>query len=168
MKSQPAKLREFIRTALISPCGLYRYYLTRTWAPGPRMVFVMLNPSKADANIDDQTVLKCVGFAERFGCGSIAIVNLFAFRATDPKDLAAAGYLAGPDNDFWLLSACVAADHVVYAWGANASKPPIGRQAWHVSAMLGRHVDAPLCIARTAEGYPQHPCMAPYAPLIPY
>jgi hypothetical protein len=132
------------------------------------MVFVMLNPSTADAENDDQTIRKCLGFAQRAGCGSLAVVNLFAFRATDPADLRAARYPVGPENDFWLLSACSAAEMVVYAWGANASGHAVARRAREVQAMLAPHVRRPLCIAKTKDGHPQHPCMAPYGPLVPY
>lgn len=169
MKNQPGWMQDYLRTALISPCGRYRYYLTRTWAAGlARMVFVMLNPSTADADIDDQTVRKCVRFAELAGCGSLAAVNLFAFRATDPDDLKAAQYSVGPDNDFWLLSACSAAEMVVYAWGANADKHRVARRAREVQALLAPYVKHPLCIAKTLNGHPQHPCMAPYGYLTPY
>jgi hypothetical protein len=75
------------KSAVISPCGLYRYRLTRTWdAVRWSAAFVMLNPSTADAVDDDPTIKRCVGFAKRWGCGGIVVANLFAFRSADPDE----------------------------------------------------------------------------------
>lgn len=72
----------------LSPCGLYRFWLTRCWAPAkPCALFIMLNPSTADHEQDDATIRKCIGFARRWGMGSIRVANLFAYRATKPDDL---------------------------------------------------------------------------------
>ena len=97
--------------ALISDCGAYRYLLTRFWENTEHrrarrrrhiMTFLMLNPSTADSNQDDPTIRKCVQFAHRNGCNGMHVVNLFAYRATDPRDLieaAAAGVdIVGPEN----------------------------------------------------------------------
>ena len=77
-------------TATISPCGSYRYTLTRdlglAMKPKRPCLFVMLNPSTADALMDDRTIRRCKGFATREGCTSLTVVNLFAFRATNPDD----------------------------------------------------------------------------------
>ena len=88
---------ETIKRATISEDGLYRYALSRTWE-GPiwSLAFIMLNPSTADATEDDPTIRKCIGFAQRNGCNAIEVVNLFAFRATDPNDLRRAGYPVSP------------------------------------------------------------------------
>ncbi len=74
--------------AAISLCGTFRYTLTRVWDDfAPRVLFGLLNPSKADAQLSDQTLRKGIGFAQRWGAGSVEFVNLYAYRATDPKDL---------------------------------------------------------------------------------
>lgn len=79
---------EQLRGAVISDDGRYRYRLWRTWAPElPRMAWIMLNPSTADAEVDDPTIRRCVGFAKREGCGGIEVVNLYAYRSTDPSVL---------------------------------------------------------------------------------
>src|SRR5689334_20041621 len=75
---------EIVKSAVLSPCGLYRYRLTRRWGDGPALLFVMLNPSTADATEDDPTIRRCTGFAKREGMPAIEVVNLFAWRATDP------------------------------------------------------------------------------------
>ena len=83
-------------TAVISQDGLYRYHLERRWSDAPFLTFVMLNPSTADAEIDDPTIRRCVGFSKREGAGGIAVVNLYAFRATSPADLRQASAPYGP------------------------------------------------------------------------
>jgi hypothetical protein len=76
------------RGALLSGDGRYRYRLWRLWNDQlPIMAWVLLNPSTADADIDDQTVKKCIGFAKTNGHGGIIVVNVFAWRARDPREL---------------------------------------------------------------------------------
>ena len=92
--------------AAIDPTGLYRYSLWREWdANAPRVAFVMLNPSRADANTDDPTLRRCLGFARSWGCGSIEVVNLFAYRASRPDILRVVLDPVGPENDRYLQEA---------------------------------------------------------------
>lgn len=88
--------------ATLSVCGRYRYALGRAWdePTDGRPVFsiVMLNPSTADHAVDDPTIRKCVHFAKQEGCGSLLVRNLFAWRATDPKELRGALDPVGPQN----------------------------------------------------------------------
>ena len=86
------------KEAVISDCGAYRYHLARIWEEGPQhsglrhlwrpknLAFVMLNPSTADAYEDDPTIRRCIGFGQRDAFDSITVLNLFAGRATKPKD----------------------------------------------------------------------------------
>jgi hypothetical protein len=72
------------RSARLSECGTWRYYLARHWAPkGEALAFVMLNPSTADATVDDPTIRRCIGFARRDGYAGLVVVNLFALRSTE-------------------------------------------------------------------------------------
>ncbi|MDB5297796.1 MAG: hypothetical protein JWO31_3779 [Phycisphaerales bacterium] len=78
--------------AVLSPCERYRYVLHRWWDESkPAVCWLMLNPSTADAATDDPTIRKCCGFARAWGAGGIAVVNLFALRATDPRRSTTAG-----------------------------------------------------------------------------
>jgi hypothetical protein len=149
------------RSAVISDDGLYRYYLSRRWGGGKSMVFIMLNPSTADASVDDATIRKCIGFAERANCTAIEVVNLFGFRATKPKDLWLADDPVGPDNlhnvAFALASSkdCI----VVCAWGANASN----EDSADVRLLLARKGIRAKCLGVTSGGQPRHPLMLAYA-----
>ena len=114
-------------SAVISECGRYRYTLQRDGvvnASNGTVVFCMLNPSTADASIDDPTIRRCRGFAERWGCAGLMVVNLYGLRATDPRELqrVSRADAIGPDNDEWLGKVAAAARDVVCAWGAGAAQ----------------------------------------------
>ncbi len=148
-------------TAETSPCGLYRYRLTRTWdAAAPAVVFVMLNPSTADASEDDPTIRRCLGFARRERAGGLVVANLFAFRATDPKALEDAADPIGPDNARW-ISTCVreTSGPVVAAWGASVPRRHEDIVGRTVIPLLP--VDRLRCLGRTASGAPRHPLYLP-------
>lgn len=108
--------------AFISDCGQYRYWLTREWGEGGNLLaFVMLNPSTADASIDDPTIRRCVGFAKREGRSGIVVVNLFAGRATDPDEMFNMRDPVGPNNhDQWMSWLRHERTKVVCAWGADS------------------------------------------------
>lgn len=151
------------RTANLSPDGVYRYRLGRRWAPGgSRMAFVMLNPSTADADVDDPTIRRCIGFAKREGCSAIAVVNLYAFRATKPVRVAEADArgvdIVGPENLLHLQTAVGSSDLVVAAWGGSIEKLP--RRDWLVDYVVDLCVglDRDLfALGHTAAGHPRHP-----------
>src|SRR6266540_5624421 len=111
------------RTAEISACGKYRYRLGREVGPWPRIAcFVMLNPSTADHQVDDRTICRCMDFAQRWSCGELVVVNLFAFRATDPFEMMLADDPVGRKNGDHIVSVAARAHNsgglVVAAWGA--------------------------------------------------
>lgn len=144
------------RGAIISNCGRFRYRLTRRWGLGRTLAFVMLNPSTANATEDDATVRRCMSFADREGFDAIEVVNLFAYRATDPAELRRAGYPVGPGNDEWIRSTVLGADAVCVAWGARVAgleRPQL------VLPMLYALGVEPQCLRITRSGYPQHPLM---------
>ena len=153
--TEPAQVQ---RSAVISDCGRYRYELRREWAPGPTAVFVMLNPSSADAEIDDPTIRRLAGangFARHCGCGSLLVVNLYALRSADPAALWDADDPVGPDNDRHLWSAAATAmatgGPLVGAWGANAKPERIAA----VLAIPG--MDRLQALDVTKAGQPKHP-----------
>lgn len=138
-------------TAILSPCGRYRYRLTRRWGDGPTCGFVMLNPSTADADQDDPTIRRCIGFAKREGCGGLIVVNLFAWRSTSPLGLLDADDPVGPDADDHLLLAIDQVDGpLIAAWGVWNR----GTRPGDVRAMIGKHC---VCLGKTKDGHPRHP-----------
>jgi hypothetical protein len=143
--------------AIISECGRYRYSLQREADPDGResVLFVMLNPSTADAMQDDPTIRRCVGFARAWGASELLVGNLFAYRATQPDELYSALDPIGPDNDFWLRSLSARSAMVVCAWGAH---PMAKRRAIEVRAMLGREIHH---LGLTKDGAPKHPLYLP-------
>lgn len=132
----------------------YRYLLTRRWGVGPTAVFVMLNPSTADAERDDPTLTRCVSFARREGCAALAVVNLFALRSPDPRVLARHRDPVGPRNDTYIAAACAAAPLVVAAWGTGGR---LHGRAAQVTAMLARAGVRLWCVGTTKDGSPRHP-----------
>lgn len=152
--------------AILSDCQRYRYRLWRRWDyEKPALCWVMLNPSTADAATDDPTIRKCIGFAKRLGYGGIDVVNLYAWRATDPREIARADDPVGPLNDATLLSAARTAGEsnssVICAWGAHARRSP---RAADVLDLLRFQATA-FCQALriNAGGEPAHPLMLPYS-----
>ena len=145
-------------SATFSDCGRYRYTLERHWDEGqPAVLFVMLNPSTADAEKDDPTIRRCIRFAKDWGYGSLLVGNLFAWRATDPKALIGVEDPVGPGNDAALVGMRDRARGVVCAWGAN--KAAHGTRADTVKAMLGQS----WALGLTRGGMPRHPLYVPAA-----
>lgn len=146
------------KTATLSPDGRYRYALGRRWADsGRRVLFVMLNPSTADATSDDPTIGRCVGFARAWGRDGLIVVNLYAYRATDPAALAGLGSVAvGPENDRYLRAYASTADLVVAAWGASLPADGGDARAEHVLGILRDYADVHH-LGLTKAGRPRHP-----------
>lgn len=143
------------RHADFSPCGQYRYALTRVWEQTDRghVVFVGLNPSTADDARDDPTIRRCIAFAKSWGYGGLTVLNLFAFRATASKDLLVADEPVGPDNNAWLQTA-LHAPLVIAAWGRLGSHR---QRASQVRAML----PAWHYLRLNKDGAPAHPLYLP-------
>jgi hypothetical protein len=138
--------------AVISEDGLYRYFLSRTWAnTGKKIAFIGLNPSTADATNDDPTIRRCVQFAKDWGGTSLLMVNLFAYRATKPSVLLDVSDPIGPDNDKWLEKVIRSADIVIAAWGNHGSL--LNRSA----AVIERYEDKLQALNMTKMGMPGHP-----------
>lgn len=150
---------EIGRNALISDCGLYRYTLFRRIDDknDKCLAFIMLNPSTADATIDDPTIRKCKGFAERMGYSWIHVVNLFAYRATSPKEIKKASNPIGDDNILHIRAAAAMADKIICAWGCSGT---YGRQNEKVMELLSGYDLHALEI--TKHGHPKHPLYISY------
>lgn len=152
--------------AVLSDDRLFRYELTRQWdSELPWVNFIGLNPSTADETNDDPTIRRCVGFGKRWGFGGIRMTNLFAFRATLPKDMLTCpnpigevGTFLTPSgveftnrNDFWLWTAMKSSGLCVAAWGRDGRHLYRGAK---VKLLLGTGIK---CFGKNADGTPKHP-----------
>jgi len=108
--------------AIFDKTDTYRYTLWRVWSLDyPRITFIMLNPSTADAQRNDPTISRCIAFAQRWEFGALEVVNLFAYKATFPGELLKAKNPVGEGNDRFLLQALSRASCVVAAWGTKGT-----------------------------------------------
>lgn len=146
--------------ALLSSCGTYRYVLTRKIEqPEHRtpstVCWVMLNPSTADADTDDPTIRRCMGFSKRLGFTSMRVVNLLAYRATDPRELWKAKIPIGETilNQEAVRDQVALSSVVIAAWGAAPQAVPHARRLWN-AVLRQRIID---CLGTTKSGAPKHP-----------
>lgn len=147
-----------IREATLSEDRRYRYVLTRRWGNKPSGVtWIMLNPSTADAEVDDPTIRRCTSFTQRFGFDALVVVNCFAYRATDPAELLDVGAetAMGPDNGEWVRKACHQGSLIVAAWGAL--KPPLDVCARDIAKIIKGGGYSLKCLGKTKDGSPRHP-----------
>lgn len=145
--------------AIFSQDRRYRYKLTRSLShpmyEGERpALFIMLNPSTADENLNDPTIRRCLGFAMEWKCTDLWVVNLFAYRATNPRELNVVEDPVGPENHLHIMHAmhdCARRSTIVAAWGAHPMAREAGKKLMEqFGGVIG-------CLGRTASGAPRHP-----------
>jgi hypothetical protein len=150
--------------ALLSDDRLFRYWLLRQWNAALRLMAVIgCNPSKADESTNDPTIRKVMGFAERMDFGGVLMLNVGAFRATDPKDWKGARDPFGPGNTIDHLHGYLfrwTPSIVVAAWG----KPCMASQrGQHRAEAIKGSILGMKCWGRNSDGSPRHPLMLPYS-----
>jgi hypothetical protein len=139
--------------ALFDSSDQYRYLLWRIWdEAAPRVGFVMLNPNKADATLDDPTIRRCIGFARSWGFGGLEVANLFAYRTAHPKYLRQVANPVGVENDRILQSLNQRVDQLILAWGNWGLW-----QQRHQAAIALLNCQTPYCLGFTKMGQPCHP-----------
>lgn len=151
--------------AEFSPDQLYRYTLTREWADGPCVGFLMFNPSTATATQDDPTIRKCIGFARKWGYGRMVVLNLYAIRSSDPRAVSRMGTSAvGPVNDFWIAKAMKEAREIIFAWGCAQHAPDIERRIQRVMSLqlISQESVKINCLGYRQDNHPRHPLMLKY------
>lgn len=148
------------KSAIISECGRYRYYLTRSWnevgvseKAAQTPLFIGVNPSTADADVDDATVRKWTGFCARWGHTRFAVVNLFAYRSPDVKHLEQARDPIGKENDWYFAQAINKHDLIIPCWGSRGKIPKqLHYRIDIVNVLLqGKNVK---CFGKTTSGDP--------------
>ena len=152
--------RQLSEDTVISDDGMYRYLLGRGVQTmdesqgcqmSPIVVFIGLNPSTADEHTDDPTIRRCMGFMKAWGFTGMYMVNLFAYRATDPNELRSVADPVGPENDEWIDGTIDGtSDFSVAIWGTNGSYMGRGKE------VAGEHKRLK-CLGLTKGGHPKHP-----------
>ena len=151
-------------TAEFSPNKTYRYVLSRDWSlpdeEKKTVLFIMLNPSTADENVFDPTVRRCFGYAVRWGFNVMKVANIYAYRATNPKDMLNAekigiDIIGLPENDLWITKLSSEADKIICAWGAM--KWSKERETKVLKFLTMWHPDKLYCLRKTKDGRPVHP-----------
>ncbi|MEB3207921.1 MAG: DUF1643 domain-containing protein, partial [Synechococcus sp.] len=147
-------------TAAFSPCGRYRWWLERIWDPAaPRLLFLGLNPSRADAVRDDATLRRLRGFGRSWGFGALEVLNLHALVSPSPRLLRRATDPVGAENDAWILSRLRLAPATMWlGWGNAGAWGGRDRQVLYLLVQQGV---VPQVLGITAAGHPLHPLSAP-------
>ena len=139
------------KTANFSSCRKYRYSLSRIWDKQKKFVlFIGLNPSTADEEVDDPTIRRCFGYAQKWGYGGFIMVNLFAYRTTLPANLKKVKYPVGRDNNKYIVKLSKKADITVAAWGNNGNLYRRDKQVLSLVPNL-------MCLKINKSGQPAHP-----------
>ena len=150
-----------VSSALYSDCDSYRYALTRSWDhAGKRVLFVMLNPSKATEVQNDPTVERCERRARALGFGAICVTNIFAWRETDPHIMRKIPDPVGPDNDRILRESVAWSDLVIAAWGPHGAHLGRGPATAELLWATGKPI---FHLGLTKHGHPKHPLYIRYA-----
>lgn len=117
-------IKKMTKGAVLSDCEIYRYQLWRIWDKNkPTILFIMLNPSTADDNEDDNTIKKCIRYATKWGYGGFYVGNLYAFRSKARSVLKTVLNPIGEDNEMNLLKLSKKCDKTVCAWGNEEGRP---------------------------------------------
>ena len=145
-----------LKQATISTCDQYRYNLIRKWNPeGNNLVsFVGLNPSTADANKDDPTLLRCISFSKALGFDGLILVNLFAYRATSPNVMKEFTHPVGAENDSYIIDAITQTNQTILCWGNHGSHQ--SRNIEHHD-LIEPHREQYFCFGKTKGNQPKHP-----------
>ena len=153
--------------AVFSPCRAYRYVLWRKWGDSPMLLWIMANPSTADAFQTDPTVRRTLNFAERWGYRESRVCNAFAFRSTDPKRLTQVTDPVGPQNKQYVEENARQAHRIVLAWGNIAR---LNQQSDRVREWLKPYRSKLFCLGTTeTHGEPLHPLyLSTGTPMYPY
>ena len=134
--------------------GDYRYLLWREWDSQSKTIsFIMLNPSRADAQVNDPTITRCIKFAKSWGYGRLEVVNLFAYRTSKPSLLKQATEPIGRDNDRYIIKSVLKSDRIILAWGNHGAWQ---QQDIYIVELL-KNYNHLYSLGMTKRGCPRHP-----------
>jgi hypothetical protein len=144
-------------SAVLSECGNYRYELSRIWdTTKPMVMFLMLNPSTADANKDDNTIRRCIAYAKSWGYGGVFVGNLFAYRATNPKELLNVKNPVGEKNQSHLIKMSLKTDMTICAWGNSSIVEKLTKSLGYFKPLSGLQ-NRFNYLELSKNGTPKHP-----------
>ena len=144
-------MKNIKKSAIFSPCRKYRYSLSRIWDINQKIIlFIGLNPSTADESNDDPTIKRCLFYSSRWGFGGLIMANLFAFRATLPKDLKNSRHPVGRDNNQFIIHAHKEAAMTIAAWGNDGNLYNRDQEVLEI-------LSSPMCLKVNKTGQPAHP-----------
>lgn len=148
-------------TAVFSADGLFRYRLTRRWAPGGTTIaWCMKNPSAAGADTNDLTVTKTIKYSQLLGGSALVISNLGAAISTNPKKLAGMADPLGPHNEWFLQYLVRGVNKIVAAWGdLSRDEERMFRPSLD---LVRQRFTGVLCLGKTGGGHPRHPSRLAY------
>lgn len=152
--------------AVLDITQTYRYLLWRQLTEAPEGVvsvskhvaWIMLNPSTADASLDDPTIRRCIGFSRALGFDRLSVANLFALRSTNPDALREHDDPVGPNNDQYLVELAKNADLIICAWGNHGGLNGRATQVRELLKGIPLH-----CLRVSKHGHPGHPLYLPAA-----
>ena len=140
-----------LKNAILSADRKYRYILSRTWDETKSTVlFIGLNPSTVDENEDDPTIRRCINFAKSWGYGGILMANLFAYRATNPRELYSEQDPIGSDNDFYIKEYADKSEMIIACWGNHGRFNNRSQKVYDLIGSLN-------CLGTNKNGEPKHP-----------
>ena len=147
-----------LRAAIFSKDRKYRYVLKRIWDDKIKScLFICLNPSTANEIEDDPTIRRCIGYANSFGYGGMVMVNIFAYRSTNPKKLKKVNNPIGKENNKYIEEMCLKADKIILAWGNNGE---LNNRGDIVIKELQQRYKL-YCFGMNKSGQPKHPLYLP-------
>ena len=146
-------------TAVISPCKQYRYRLERNFVQaGPTVAVFMVNPSWADAETDDNTITRLVGFGKRLEWGKLIVGNVFAKRTEDVNQLGHQSQEIESENLIHISQIIRDAQIHIVAWGALGKLPEYLRSKWKLISEIAESEECNLlCFGTVQDGHPRHP-----------
>jgi hypothetical protein len=162
------------RSAEFSRDRLYRHRLDRWWGDGPRVGWLMLNPSAAGEENDDPTVRKCTGFTARWGFTGFSVINCFDLVLTDSRQLPREPYVCSERNATVIDEVANYVDLLIVAWGCEDVIRRMAKRGFdpleHVRRVNRAHPLLPIeCLGLSKTGCPYHPLMLAYStPRLPF
>lgn len=142
----------------ISSDGKYRWWLFRCWAASlPLIIWIMMNPSTADHQKNDPTILKIIRYSRKWGFGAVLVLNIYAFRSSKPENLPQVlDEAVGKSNDWWIRTIFRFAVRkkvpVICAWGVKHKER--GAQVRVVADEAGLRL---MCLELALNAEPKHP-----------